>query len=57
VAYRIFDITGRLLYVGQSSKQASELDSQIIISNLTKGSYFLQAIIGTDRITSKFIKR
>ena len=57
VAYRIFDITGRLLYLGQSSKQSAELDSQIIVSSLTKGSYFLQAIIGSDRITSKFIKQ
>ncbi|MDR3711586.1 MAG: PKD domain-containing protein [Puia sp.] len=57
VAYRIFDITGRLLYVKEASKQAPELDDQIIIANLTKGTYFLQAIIGSDRITSKFIKQ
>ena len=57
VAYRIFDITGRLLYIKESSKQSPELDSQIIISSFTKGSYFLQAIIGSDRITSKFIKQ
>jgi hypothetical protein len=57
VAYRVFDITGRMVYISQSSKQAPEVDTQIIISSLTKGTYFLQAIIGTDRITSKFIKQ
>jgi hypothetical protein len=51
--YTIYDITGKVNFIHQSTNANSTLD----ISTLSSGVYFIQCISGEEVSTIKFIKR
>jgi hypothetical protein len=51
--YRIIETTGRVILTGKIASENSEID----ISNLSKGTYFLEILINGKRQTLKIIKQ